>query len=227
MCNKIIHSIAISILLVVFALAGNLPNNLWSNSDLETASSSSTAGAPAGWYRGGNDYGTENGTPLATFWATDNSMSAAHSMKIQDNSVDKGFDWYTAATPIPGMSSLSELYIRWNWKAQDIQGGPGYMQLLWIQRNSANTIVASGYVPASGTFDWKEETITVPVASGATNLSLSLRGLFYYQQNGAWFLSTATTGTIWADDISVSTIIPEPTTLSLLGLAGLFLRRRK
>jgi hypothetical protein len=208
------RSIVISIMMAFLSLAavaGNLTGNTWINCNLETQNASSTAGAPDQWVRGGNDWGTDNATPMATFWSTDTSVSSTHSLKIVDQSATASYSWFSTAQPV--LSGTTNITIRWNWKGSNITGGNGGFIMWWQQENDSG-VIASGVMQdstgnniiASGTFNWTEKTATLPVVSGATRLRLSFETAWWVNGN----FNTSATGTLWIDNVSVA---PWPTTL--------------
>jgi hypothetical protein len=118
-----------------------------------------------------------------------------------DQDTANAFSWFSSNPPI--LQQAVQFTIRWNWKGLSIQGGNGGFIMRYQQENGAGTVLSSGTLKmASGTFDWTEETVTMPTVPGTERLRISYETAWWV--NGLY--DTSATGTLWIDDISVSVI---------------------
>ncbi|MCD4823638.1 MAG: PEP-CTERM sorting domain-containing protein [Phycisphaerae bacterium] len=173
--------------------------NLMLNADVETDSGS---GTPASW--------GASGTGVET-WATDESRSTSHSLKIEDNGSTYSYwsQWVT------GLSGGTDYDFGGYFKTANNGSGSApraQLQALWY---NGSTHLGTSSTSSGGVYDWKYvglDEITAP--TGTTRARFQF---FTYRNQGF----------AWGDDFYFD-VTPEPATMTLLLLGlPLALRRRR
>ena len=158
--------------------AGLLNGNIWLNPSLESVSI--VAGIPTGWHLGGSD-------PTIDTWATDESVSPTHSLKLNDTSENDYGEWYSDRIAAYGNSSYS---LRYNLRYDTV----GTMRLTVNFADAAGTALSAQSFNFSGSqLDWLETDQSFIAPEGTTAM------WFTFASGGA----ASTTGTAWLDDLSL------------------------
>ena len=158
--------------------AGLLNGNIWPNPSLESVSS--LAGVPTGWRLGGSD-------PTIDTWATDESVSPTHSLKLNDTSENDYGEWYSDRIAAYGNSTYS---LRYNLRYDTT----GTMRItVNFADASGAALPAQDFVFSGSQLDWVETDQSFTAPDGAATMWIT------FASGGA----VNVTGTAWLDDISL------------------------
>jgi len=196
---------------------------------------------PMDWHRGGNDWGVQ-GPPQYVFWnpvqgtELDPPPSGA-ALQISDQSTTAYGEWFTAAEgtnqyiPLPAASiSDGTAYMQFSWEATGVQprgeevrvsvryGSTGASLFSGDLGDSVaqNFEIAGGASPGVSVTPWTtvQEMLNVPAGAQTFEVTVDSGG------------DPSTLGTIWVDDISVSSV-PEPASLAGITAGSMLLLARR
>ncbi len=184
------------LLLVATASRADLPpNNIWNNPTFETGDSLDLpAGTPTGWNRGGNN-------AAICQVSTDNSVSATHSLAVNDTDAAGYGEWYSDLELAGLAAAGDDLDLHWH-ELFNISGGEMRLTLLFF--NAANGVIgerhfvtkdqSAGWAGSVASSPFVIRNERVPVPDGAVKIRLAL-------VSGGPF---ETTGVMLVDDFSVA-----------------------
>lgn len=133
---------------------------------------------------------------------------------------------YTNPVPtdlVPGAGYYAQL-INWEGPPSIIPGTSTPQSVSWTMGNLSNN--TTGTDPTLGSYILLDNILVHCLGPGDVTLSLIAAGPVYYHDDTAGAFSTLYQAGTILDSIVIHQV-PEPATLALLGLGGLFLRRRK
>ncbi len=206
--------------------------NFWPNPTFEAGTGASPTGTPDFWNRGGND-----GTILQ--WSTANSVSPTHSLAINKPVAGPYGEWYEDFA-IAGFANPGDtIGLHWH-EMYSISGGEMRLTVRLLDGGGGGTnsgdhhfVVTGNSVgwnttPANSTFSVRNEVnggnagLLGPIVVAADTVYLRIQLV-----SGG---PDSTFGNYLIDDLSAY-VVPEPSTIALLSVAGLVglgvLRRRK
>jgi len=237
------------------AFAQLLPGNVWPNPTLETAAApgvdqvysyyngthptggpyvpnatGDTNPRPDGWHRGNGDFGV-TGAPAYCFWDTSKSLSATHSLLVNDTSTANSGEWFSDYNAVPASSQMTGVpfHLRFNWQYTNVQPRTEVFRVSvrWADVPSQDIMTINndniapnadmlipGGSPDVTTWTQVDELLTPPIGAGAMRITIDSGG------------GSAATGQIWVDDISVSSV-PEPASLGVIGAGTMLLAARR
>ncbi len=179
-----------------------VPGNFWVNSTFELGTElDQTNGTPANWTRGGGD-------PSIDQLTTSNSVSANHSLVVEDNNtdIDLGYgEWYSDVTLAGNATNGQALSVQWFEMYQVSVGSQHEMRLTAQFFNAANEIVGETHFTTVGTTNagWKGDlaSSTFTKRTGSLLVSAGAVRLRFLLVSGG---SGAPTGVMAIDDLTVA-----------------------
>lgn len=231
--TTIMAAVAAGLVGSALAYADPIPGNFWPNPTLETPSATQVD-APAGWRRGGGDFGDPTSNPPFNFDFWDNAqgaVSGTKALRVTDNSTTGNGEWFVpdfgadpGIVPLPATGGdFLRISYRQNYntvgdmrvtiRGHDGVGGFGLGPLYDFVVNGST----------GGQFVNADFTVPIPAAVNLPG-GLPMTGM---QINIASGGGAEVTGFIAVDDIYVARV-PEPASaLALLGMGALVRRRNR
>ncbi len=161
--------------------AGLLPGNVWPNSNLETDADADDV--PNFWHRGGS-------LPTIDLWTAGFSVSATHSLQLNDTSTTAYGEWYSDRLKV---TSGTNYLLRYNLRYTVTNVGP--MRVTVNFYNAADAHLSGVSYLFAGEHDfWEELTQQFNTPAGAAKLGLS------FTSGGG----VDVTGQAWLDDVSLA-----------------------
>jgi hypothetical protein len=122
-------------------------------------------------------------------WATDQSHSATHSLKIVSTNATLN-RWLSAISAIPATAGAQ--YTACVFLKTLNASGPAYLAVnFWNASNTYIPATLNSATSVGGTTDWTQVCLTTTAPTGSTHLRVEFR--------------LPSVGTLWADDVSVTT----------------------
>jgi len=214
--------IAVALCFAAAPLHASAAGNFWVNSTFEFGTDLNLAtGTPDNWNRGGAD-----GSILQV--STANSVSSSHSLGIIKPTAGAYGEWYSDVS-LAGIAGFGDT-IKLHWSELfNISGGEMRLTVRFLDgggNGPDNHFVVTGNssgwlgTAAGSLFSERNESLLVN-QPGAVTMRIQL-------VSGG---GDSTIGTYLIDDLTAIAVVPEPTTIALLGMGGLVgwngLRRRR
>lgn len=156
-----------------------------------------------------DDWIAAPGSYCTCTYDNETSYSPTHSLKLESSSTSSNGIWYQRRSVAEGTTYTLSAYM----KAENRDGG-GISYKIY---DASWVIVGEGVMNAFGTTsDWSQYSKAITIPDNGVKIQV---GLYFYHN----------TGTIWADNITL-TAVPEPTTMILLSLGStglLSVRKRR